>query len=69
MIEGAGHRPAKLSRWNVEVVRLMDCESEIHSIRFIRDMPKLKVLELGRVRLSDTEGLERLNTLKYLCIW
>jgi len=54
---------------NIEVVRLMDCEIDIHSLGFINELPKLKVLEIGRVLLTDLEGLDKLNTLKRLCIW
>ena len=54
---------------NVEVVRLMDCEMDIHSLNFINALPNLKVLEIGRIQLHDLEGLEKLNKLEHLCIW
>jgi len=54
---------------NAEVIRLMDCEVDIHSIGFINEMSNLKVLEIGQVSLKDHEGLDKLNTLKRLCIW
>ncbi|ORX54776.1 hypothetical protein BCR36DRAFT_410583 [Piromyces finnis] len=54
---------------NAEVVRLMDCEVDIHSIGFINNMPNLKVLEIGRVTLFDHEGIDKLNRLRRLCIW
>lgn len=53
----------------VEVIRLMSCQLEIHSISFIKNLEKLSVLEIGEVRLYNLEGIERLNNLKKLCIW
>lgn len=54
---------------NAEVVRLMSCETEIHSISFIKDMKNLRVLEIGEVRFADTEGFDKLLNLEKLCIW
>lgn len=54
---------------NLETIRLMSCQLEIHSISFIENLDKLDVLEIGEVRLKDLSGLERLAKLKKLCIW
>lgn len=54
---------------NLEVIRLMSCELEIHSIDFIKEMQNLKVLEIGEVRFKNLDGIEKLNTLDKLCIW
>ena len=54
---------------NLEVVRLMSCETEIHSLAFLKSLPKLRVLEVGEVRLNTLEGLEKLVGLEKLCIW
>lgn len=54
---------------NLEVVRLMGCELEIHSLKFLKALSKLRVLEIGEVRLTDLEGLEKLMGLEKLCIW
>lgn len=54
---------------NVEVVRLMSCEQDIHSLKFLKSFPKLRVLEVGEVRLSDLEGIEKLIGLEKLAIW
>lgn len=54
---------------NLEVVRLMSCEIEIHSLAFLKSLPKLRVLEVGEVRLNTLEGLEKLVGLEKLCIW
>lgn len=54
---------------NLEVVRLMSCETEIHSLAFLKALPKLRVLEVGEVRLNTLDGLERLAGLEKLCVW
>lgn len=54
---------------NLEVVRLMGCETEIHSLAFLKMLPKLRVLEVGEVRLNTLDGLEKLKGLEKLCIW
>lgn len=54
---------------NLEVVRLMSCEMEIHSLAFLKALPKIRVLEVGEVRLNTLEGLEKLIGLEKLCIW
>lgn len=54
---------------NLEVVRLMSCETEIHSLAFLKAMPRLRVLEIGEVGLNTLEGLEKLAGLEKLCIW
>lgn len=54
---------------NLETVRLMSCEKEIHSLKFLESLPKLKVLEIGEVGLRDLDGLDKLMGLQKLCIW
>lgn len=54
---------------NLEVVRLMSCETEIHNLAFLQMLPKLRVLEVGEVRLDRLDGLEKLRGLEKLCIW
>lgn len=54
---------------NLETVRLMSCELEIHSLKFLKALSKLKVLEIGEVRLDDLDGLDKLIGLDKLCIW
>lgn len=54
---------------NLEVLRLMDCQQEIHDLSFLRRLPKLRVLELGEVQLSTLEGTERILDMEELCIW
>lgn len=54
---------------NVEVLRLKTCEWDIHTLKFLRDLPDLKILELGEVRLTDLEGIEKLIRLDKLVIW
>ena len=54
---------------HLEVIRLMDCETEIHSLAFLKDLPKLRVLELGEIRLETMQGIEKLLELEELCIW
>ena len=61
--EAAGHLP------NLEAVRLMSCETEIHSLAFLNALPRLRVLEIGQVHLNTLEGLDRLIGLEKLCIW
>ncbi len=54
---------------NLEVVRLMGCEREIHSLAFLKMLSRLRVLEVGEVRLGTLDGLEKLRGLEKLCIW
>lgn len=54
---------------SLEVVRLMSCEEEIHSLEFLRALPQLRILEVGEVRLRTLEGLEKLVGLEKLCVW
>ncbi len=54
---------------NLEVLRLMDCQQEIHDLSFLRKLTKLRVLELGEVQLSTLEGTERILDMEELCIW
>lgn len=54
---------------NLEVVRLMDCEREIHSLKFLQSLPKLRILEVGQVSLNTLDGTDRLIGLENLCIW
>ncbi len=54
---------------NLEVLRLMSCEREIHSLKFLESLPQLRVLELGELFLNDLEGLDKLIGLEKLCIW
>ncbi len=54
---------------HLEVVRLMSCQSEIHSLEFLESLAKLKVLEIGEVRLHELSGLDKLVGLDKLCIW
>lgn len=54
---------------NLETVRLMSCEVEIHSLRFLESLANLKVLEIGEVRLHGLAGLDKLIGLDNLCIW
>lgn len=53
----------------LEAIRFMDCELEIHRMAFLRQLPKLKVLELGAIRLENMEGIEKFKELEALCIW
>lgn len=54
---------------NLEVVRLMSCETEIHSLAFLESLSKIHVLEVGQVRLHTLEGLDKMIGLEKLCIW
>lgn len=54
---------------NLETVRLMSCQHEIHSLKFLESLSNLKVLEIGEVRLDDLDGLDKLIGLDKLCIW
>lgn len=54
---------------NVEVLRLKTCEWDVHSLMFLEELPNLKILEIGEVRLSDLEGIEKLIGLEKLVIW
>ncbi len=42
---------------NLEVLRLIDCQQEIHDLSFLRRLPKLRVLELGKVDWKLVEEL------------
>lgn len=53
----------------LQVVRFMSCETEIHSLKFLESLPHLRVLELGEVSLNTMEGIEKLIGLEKLCIW
>lgn len=54
---------------NLETLRLMSCELEIHSLKFLEALSQLKVLEIGEVRLNELDGLNKLVGLDKLCIW
>ncbi len=54
---------------NLVTVRLMSCQHEIHSLKFLESLSKLKILEIGEVRLADLDGLDKLIGLDKLCIW
>lgn len=54
---------------NLEALRLMSCQQEIHSLKFLESLPNLKVLEIGEVRLDKLDGLDKLMGLEKLCIW
>ena len=54
---------------NLEVLRLRSCQTEIHSLKFLEDLHKLRILEIGEVFLDDFVGLEKLIGLEKLCIW
>ena len=54
---------------NVEVLRLNGCEQDIHSIAFINGMKKLRILEVGEVRLHNMDGTEKFIGLEKLCVW
>ena len=47
----------------------MSCQTEIHSLKFLKDLHKLRILEIGEVFLDDLVGLEELIGLEKLCIW
>ena len=47
----------------------MSCEIEIHSLAFLKSLPKLRVLEVGEVNLHTLEGLEKFVGLDKLCVW
>lgn len=53
----------------LEVIRFMDCGTEIHRLAFIKELSNLKVLELGEVRLENMEGIEKILELDVICIW
>ena len=53
----------------LEVLRLMSCQTEIHSLSFLEHLPRLRVLEIGEVFLNDLAGLDKLIGLEKLCIW
>lgn len=54
---------------HLEALRLMSCECNIHSLKFLNALPLLRVLEVGEVGLYDLEGIEKLIGLEKLCIW
>ena len=54
---------------NVEVLRLKTCEWDIHTLSFLKALPNLKILEVGEVRLTDLDGIEKLVGLDMLTIW
>lgn len=54
---------------NVEVLRLKTCEWDVHTLKFLKELPKVKILEVGEVRLTDLEGIEKLVGLDKLTIW
>lgn len=54
---------------NVEVLRLKTCELDIHTLGFLKELSNLKILEVGEVRLTDLEGIEKLVGLDTLTIW
>ncbi|NBI83911.1 hypothetical protein D3Z48_17940 [Clostridiaceae bacterium] len=54
---------------NLEVLRLMSCQTEVHSLKFLDVLSKLRILEIGEVFLDDLDGLENLIGLDKLCIW
>ena len=54
---------------NLEVLRLMSCQQEIHSLQFLEALPKLRILEVGEVFLNSLAGLSKLIGLEKLCIW
>jgi len=47
----------------------MDCCIEIHKIDFLKNLRKLRILELGSVSLESLDGIEELMNLEQLCIW
>lgn len=55
--------------YNLEVLRLMSCQTEIHSLKFLDALSRLRILEIGEVFLNDLDGLENLIGLEKLCIW
>ena len=53
----------------LEVLRLMSCQTEIHSLSFLEHLPRLRILEIGELFLNDLAGLDKLIGLEKLCIW
>ncbi|MCH5138315.1 hypothetical protein JMF89_14035, partial [Clostridiaceae bacterium UIB06] len=53
----------------LEGLRFMDCCIEIHKINFLKNLNKLRILELGTVSLESLDGLEKLKNLEEICIW
>lgn len=53
----------------LEGLRFMDCCIEIHKIDFLKNLKKLRILEIGSVTLENLDGLEELKNLEELCIW
>ena len=54
---------------NLEVLRLNQCEEDIHSLEFLSKMDALRILEIGEVYLHDLKGVERLEKLESLHVW
>ena len=54
---------------NVEVLRLKSCQWDIHTLSFLKDLLKLRILEVGEVALTDLNGIEKLIGLEKLTIW
>ncbi|MDE7417581.1 MAG: hypothetical protein K2N44_14980 [Lachnospiraceae bacterium] len=52
-----------------QMMRLMSCETKIHSLVFLKVLPKLWILEVGEVRLDTLDGLEKPAGLEKLCVW
>lgn len=40
-----------------------------HSLAFLESLSKIRVLEVGQVRLHTLEGLDKIIGLEKLCIW
>ena len=53
----------------LEALRFMDCCIEIHKINFLKNLRKLRILELGSISLESFDGIEELMNLEQLCIW
>lgn len=53
----------------LEGLRFMDCCIEINKIDFLKNLNKLRFLELGSISLESLDGLEELKHLEELCIW
>lgn len=53
----------------LEALRFMDCCIEINKIDFLKNLNKLRFLELGSVSLESLDGLDKLKNLEELCIW
>lgn len=53
----------------LEALRFMDCCIEIYKIDFLKDLNKLRFLELGTISLESLDGIEELRNLEEICIW